>query len=238
MKDFFSDVTGLELAEFGLLHISLILLIILGSVLIYIYRDKLRNYKHEKRVRYTMASFALLFEFSLYAWKIGNGIWTWEDGLPIGVCGLTLYLAIIAMYTKKFNIFEIGIFWSFGAVASVMFPDTPYSVDRFRFYQYMFGHMFFFFMYIYMLFVLEFVPTFKSFKKSYIVMFITAVTLLAVNSILNTNFFYLVESDETPFEIFEGNGQALYLIGIYIAVSLLMSIWYLPFYVYNKKHKV
>jgi len=88
MKDFFSDVTGLELAEFGLLHISLILLIILGSVLIYIYRDKLRNYKHEKRVRYTMASFALLFEFSLYAWKIGNGIWTWEDGLPIGVCGL------------------------------------------------------------------------------------------------------------------------------------------------------
>jgi uncharacterized membrane protein YwaF len=89
-----------------------------------------------------------------------------------------------------------------------------------------------------MLFVLEFVPTFKSFKKSYIVMFITAVTLLAVNSILNTNFFYLVESDETPFEIFEGNGQALYLIGIYIAVSLLMSIWYLPFYVYNKKHKV
>ena len=238
MKDFFSDVPGLELVEFGLLHISLILIIILGSVLIYIYRDKLRNYKHEKRVRYAMASFALLFEFSLYAWKIGNGIWTWEDGLPIGVCGLTLYLAIIAMYTKKFSIFEIGIFWSFGAVASVMFPDTPYSVDRFRFYQYMFGHMFFFLMYIYMIFVLEFVPTFKSFKKSYIVMFITAVTLLLINLILNTNFFYLVESDGTPFEIFEGNGQRLYLIGIYITVSLLMSIWYLPFYVYNKKHKV
>ncbi len=237
MKEFFSDVPGIEFVEFGLLHISLLIAIVIGSILIYIYRDKLRNYKYEKRVRYSMASFALLFEFALYAWKIGNGIWTWEDGIPLGVCGIALFLAIIAMYTKKFLIFEIGFFWSFGGIISVMFPDIPFSVDKFRFYQYMFGHMFFFFMYIYMLFVLEFIPTFKSFKKSYVAMVGSAVVLIIINTILDTNFFFLAESDGTPFELFEGSGQALYLIGVYITVSLLMSIWYLPFYFYHKKNK-
>ena len=238
MKEFFSDDIGIQFVELGLLHIALLLLIMLGSILIYIYRVPLRNYKYEKRVRYSMATFALLFEFGLYAWKIGNGIWTWEDGLPIGVCGIALFLAIIAMYSKKLVIFEIGFFWSFGGVVSVMFPDIGFSVDRFRFYQYMFGHMFFFFMYIYMLFVLEFIPNFESFKKSYIAMVISAIVLIIVNLILDTNFFFLAESDGTPFELFEGNGWALYLIGVYIAVSLLMSIWYLPFYFYHKKNKV
>lgn len=116
MKEFFSDDVGIVFVELGFLHIALLLFILLGSVLIFRYREQLRNYKYEKRVRYTMASFALLFEFALYAWKIGNGIWTWEDGLPIGVCGIALFLVIIAMYSKKFILFEIGFFWSFGGV--------------------------------------------------------------------------------------------------------------------------
>ena len=69
------------------------------------------------------ASFALLWELALYAWKIGNHIWTWDDGLPLSLCGMTLYIAIAAMYKKDFKLFEIGYYWTFGAVASVLFPD-------------------------------------------------------------------------------------------------------------------
>ena len=238
MKEFFSNDVGIELEVLGFLHVGLMLLIVIISYLIYRYREELRNYKYEKRVRYSMATFALLFEFALYAWTAGNGIWNWEHSIPLGVCGLTLYLGIIAMYTKKYIIFEIGFFWSFGAVLSVMFPDIAYSVDRFRFYQYMFGHMFFFFMFIYMLFVLEFIPTFESFKRSYIAMCATAFVLYFINKILGTNFFYLVHGDGTPFELVEGYGEAVYLIGVYLTVSLLMSIWYLPLYFYYRKKTV
>lgn len=65
---------------------------------------------------------------------------------------------------------------------------------------------------------------------------IYGIALIMVHYIFDANLFFLAESDGTSFELFKGNGYALSLIGVYIAVSLSMSIWYLSVSIFHHKN--
>jgi hypothetical integral membrane protein (TIGR02206 family) len=185
-----------------------------------------------------MAGFAFLWEIGLYVWKISIGETEWYNLLPIGLCAFTLFLGIVALFFKKYSLFEIGYFWTWGALASVLFPDIIFSYDRYRFYQFMIGHSFFFFMYIYMIFVYQWYPTLKSWRKSVIVLISITIILIVISNITNRNLMFMLESEGTPFSIFEGHGYFLYLAGVISLSFIICTAWYLPFLLFNKKSKL
>lgn len=234
---FFSDTLGRVFEPFSLLHLLLFVLIVLGVGLIFLFRKKIRQSRHERLIAKGMALFALFWEFSLYAWKLANGNRDWADILPIGLCAFTLYVGMFALFFKKKTAFEIGYFWTWGALASVLFPDISYSWDRFRFYQFMFGHMFFFFMYMYMIFVYRWYPTIKSWRKSVITLFSLTLVLIAVSNLTDKNLMFMLNGEDTPFQIFEGHGYFLYLVQVIGLSLVLMTVWYLPFYFVHKLQK-
>ena len=235
---FFDFEHGMELKVFGIYH-NLMLLFMIGIIaLIYIYRLKIRNYKYEKRIRYGIAGTAILAELSLYIWIVSHGEWVWLSDIPFGaLCGLTLYIGIIAMFSKSYKLFEIGFFWTFGALASLLFPDILHSVDRFRFYQFMLNHGLMFIMFVYMLMVLNFIPTFKSLLRSAGVLLSIVIIYLVLHPIIDVNYLFLVESEGTPFEIFEGGSQFFYVIGVMLSAILFMSIWFGLGRLYKKMSK-
>lgn len=236
MKDFFGSSQGIEFVEFGFVHFILLFMILIGTYLIYNFRTQLLNYKYEKHVRYTLAAFAIAWEVALYIWVSINIGWDWGENLLIlSLCGLALILAIISMFTLNYKVFEIGYFWSIGGLVSVLFPDITYSIDRFRFYQFMFGHMLFFYMFMYLLFVHNFIPTFKSFKKSIGILFAYCMIMLIPNYVWGTNGLFLKESEGTPFEIFEGGPYILYLTGVILLASIVMYLWFLLVHFYEVK---
>lgn len=235
---FFSDEVGHVFEPFSFLHYLLFIFIIVGIVLLYIFRSKIRENKHERKIAKGMALFALLWEFSLYVWKIFNGESHWSELLPIGLCAFTLFLGMYALFFKNKTIFEIGYFWTWGALASVLFPDISYSFDRFRFYQFMIGHMFFFFMYIYMIFVYEWYPTIKSWKKSVITLIGITFLLIIISNLTSENLMFMLESDGTPFSMFEGHGYFIYLLGVIVLAFVLTLIWYVPFFIYHRKKHI
>lgn len=234
---FFSDEVGEIFEAFSFLHILLFIFTLIGITLIIVFKAKIREYKYERRIAKGMALFALIWEFSLYAWKIGNGETELLQILPIGLCGFTLFLGIVALYFKKFVLFEIGYFWVWGALASILFPDISYSYDRFRFYQFMIGHMFFFFMYMYMIFVYKWYPTWKSLWKSVITLIIVSVVLAIISNLTNENLMFMLESGGTPLSIFEGYGYAVYLLGVVSLSAGIILLWFTPFLIVEKLHK-
>lgn len=226
---FFSDEVGMVFKPWGFLHYMLFLYVIGGSVLIYLFSERLRQFPHERRVAQSMAALALLLELSLYIWHLGNGHTDWAKILPIGLCGFTLYLGIISLFFKNKTLFEIGYFWTGGAIASVLFPDISHSLDRFRFYQFQLGHMIIFFMYLYMIFVYRWYPTWRSWRKSLGTLIPISVLLIIISNLTQKNLMFMLRSDGTPLEIFEGYGYAIYLLGTISLSIAIITIWYIPF---------
>ncbi|MBU1020765.1 MAG: TIGR02206 family membrane protein, partial [Firmicutes bacterium] len=214
MNTFFSDSVGIEFQAWGIYHYIPIFLVIFGVMLIFFFRKKIRSSQKEKTIRYILGSIGIVSEVSLQLWIFLNGNYTLRENLPIGLCAFSLFMGIYVMFTKSYKVFEVAYFWAIGGVVSVLFPDILYGPDRFRYYQFLFGHMIFFFMFMYMLFVHQFIPTWKSYKKSFIILFfIVFLFIIPVNNIFDTNFMYLLEPGDTPFSLFWGNGYALYLFG-------------------------
>ncbi len=237
MSDFFSySVNPANQFEvFSLNHLIPLLAIVVGVYLIYRYREQLRNYKHEKWVRYGIATFAIALEVSFQLWQVFHGVWDFADSLPLHLCRLTSYLGIYTMFTKNTKVFEIAYFWSLAGVVSILFPDILYGPDRYRYYHFMASHILFFYMYMYMLFVLGFKLTFQSFKKSFIALFILAVFfIIPIDNLFHINYMYLLEPGDTPFTLFWGHGYTLYLMGCIGLTMIVITVWYLPIHFYNK----
>lgn len=227
-----------QFEPFSLNHIIPLLLIVIGVVLIYIFRDQLGKPKYEKTIRYSIAIFAIFLEVTFQSWQIYYGVWDLADSLPLHLCRLTSYLGIIAMLTKSHKIFQIAYFWSLGGVVSIMFPDILHGPDRYRYYQFVIYHILFFYMYMYMLFVLKLELTFKSFKKSYLILLaLVLFVIIPVNNIFNMNYMYLLFPADTPFSIFKGHGYFLYIVGCLSLTTVIMILWYLPIHFYNKLKK-
>lgn len=235
MREFFGDTVGIELVPWEIYHIIPLFLIVVGVLIIYLLKDKIKASGHDKTIRYTLGTLGILSEVALQIWIIANGNWTVKANLPIGVCSFSLYMGIYVIFTKNWKVFEIGYFWAIGGVLSVVFPDILYGPDRFRYYVYLFLHMIFFFMYMYMMFVHNFVPKFKSFRKSFVaLLLVVLIFIIPVNLIFGTNFMYLLDPGDTPFALFENPSYVLYLIGCILLSMVGMTLWYMPVAIYNK----
>ena len=239
MNNFFAFEPGSnQFQVFSLNHILPMLLIIVGVILIYRYRVQLRNSKHEKTIRYGLAILAIITEVGFQVWQMVHGRWDFAESLPLHLCRLTNYLGIYVMFTKDKRVFEIAYFWSLAGVVSVLFPDILHGPDRYRYYHFMLSHILFFFNFMYLLFVSELPLTFRSFKKSFISLFLLAtVVIIPINNIFNVNYMYLLYPADTPFSIFEGYGYFIYLVGCIGLVMIVITLWYLPIHFYNKRFK-
>jgi uncharacterized membrane protein YwaF len=150
------------------------------------------------------------------------------------VCFLSLAMGVWVMFTMSKTVFDIGYFWAIGGVVSVLFPDIPFGPDRFRFYQFLFSHMFFFLMFMYMLFVHRYRPDFRSFVKSLVILFVFSfVFVLPLDWLTDANFLFFVSPDGTPFEIVWGHGYLLYYVGIFVFGLAVLIVWYVPIYILN-----
>ncbi|AIO19184.1 Integral membrane protein [Candidatus Izimaplasma bacterium HR1] len=236
MSGFFSFMESSNtFQEFSLNHIIPLLLIVVGVVLIYLNRERIRNSKYEKQIRYGLAILAILTEVSFQVWQMLHGRWNFYDSLPLHLCRLTNYLGIYIMFTKNNKVFEIAYFWCLAGVVSILFPDILHGPDRFRYYHFMVSHILFFFNFLYLLFVSELRLSFKSYKKSLIALFLLAtVIIIPINNIFGMNYMFLLEANDTPFSIFEGYGYFIYLVGCIGLTGIVMTLWYLPIYFYNK----
>ena len=233
---FFSNEIGIELTFFGPWHLLQIAITILVVYLIYRYRNTLHASAYETRIRYVAASILILLEVSIHVWNISNGEWTWQHSLPLDLCAINIYGAIILFFTKNRALFNIIYFWGFGALLSVLFPDIPFGPDRYRYYQFFYAHMMFLWIYMYMIFVHDYRPTVKQFLISCGVLFVLAIGIvLPINILLGENYMFVLASDGTPLELIEGFGQFVYTAGTVVVIFLVASIWYAPIYLYLKR---
>lgn len=252
MKSFFAyffgagnEADGPEFSGFTLSHFLPILLMIGIILLIYKFKDFIKEYKHEEKIRYTLAFIMIVSEMS-YFWRL-VGITSLNpnpvDHLPITVCGWGIVFASYLMIGKSQTLYDICYFWLFaGTIFALITPTviTYTGPTRFRYYQFWLEHTMGYIGVFYMTFVHKMRPTVKSAIKSYSALAILAVIAYSANVIIGpgANYLFMARPESTPsiLDILPPN-FALRIVVMAIVVTTLYFLSYLPWYLMDRKAK-
>lgn len=241
IKRFFDHGTPGEFQYFTLPHFIPILLMILIIYLIYKYRDKIREWKHEDTIRLVLAMTLIFADMSYFWHKIYIGAEI-RNHLPITICGWAALLSGFMLLSKKQGLFDIVYFWVLaGSINALITPAViiDNGPTHFRYYQFWIEHTSIFIAVFYMLFVHKFKVNFKSFIRAFIAIIVMALIAIYVNSnIEGANYLFLAttEAGESVLNFLPSNlgMRLLVMSGI---LFTMFGAAYVPWIYINKKQK-
>jgi len=217
---------------YSIAHFVPLILMVLAICLIWRYRDRLREWKHEENFRFWLAFIMLLAEMS-YFWRllyVGSSDpmeQTLLDKLPLQVCEWTCIMAIF-MITKKSKLLYQPCF--FVCLTIGLFPLLTPSVitttgpTYYRYYQFWLEHILPIIAVFYMTFVHGFRPKLHGIALSTGFMAILATFALICNfNIENANYLYLATGTS------DGGGSAMDIVikiapNVWVRLVLLLGI--------------
>lgn len=235
---FFDHGVPGEFSYFSLAHILPLIVMGILIYLSYLYREQLRNWKHEYNLRIVFA-LVLLLSDNAYFWHkmyIGADI---ANHLPVTVCGWATIMSVFLLLTKKQGLFDIVYFFVLaGSINALITPAViiDNGPTHFRYYQFWIQHTGIFVATFYMLFVHRFNINFKSMVKSFLVLVFLALLAIYVNSnIENANYLFLAttEAGDSVLNFLPSNlGLRLLIMGG--VIGFLYFLAYLPWIFINK----
>ena len=185
---------------FGIEHFIPLILLGISIFLVIFFSKKLKEWKHEPKLRIIFAVLMLISEMS-YFWRLlytRNG--NVRDHLPITVCGIATIMCSICLMTKTKFLFEISYFWVLGSSLLALIMPTVISEtgpEFFRYYQFWFQHSSIFIAVFYMIFVFKWRPTWFSMAKAAAAFTVLLGLAFLVNaSIAGANYLFIGVVDE------------------------------------------
>ena len=247
LKNFFSYFFGagdsVEFRNFTPAHFIPILLMIAVILLIWRFRDRLREYRNEKKKRLALALVMIITEMS-YFWRL-VGVPSLganpEDHLPITLCGWGVIFASYMLVTKNQTLFDIPYFWLFsGTVFALITPTviTYTGPTRFRYYQFWIEHTAGYIAVFYMIFVHRMRPTLKSAVKAWAATAVMAGIAFFANELIGgkANYLFMARPEETKSILdFLPSNYAVRVLFMAAAVTLLFFLSYLPWLISDRK---
>lgn len=220
-------------------HIFPILLLIAAIVLTYIFREKIKVFKHEKSIRYILAFLLIISEMGYY-WRVcyaGN-----QDlepnlltKLPIVVCTWTSIFGAFMLMSENDSLFDYVAYVSLTlgllplATPAVLVKTGP---RYFRYYQYWIEHLIPVYGSLYMIFIKGKKIKLKSIWKPFVILGPGMALAIYFNSkIEGADFFFLANNTEgSSLASILPNNMALKVI-IYTATGItLFLLEYLVYY--------
>jgi len=92
-------------------HIITLLIILLLPICLFYFRKLINNNKKvDLFIRTLLIISMLTVEFLLYGWLIKTNQWDWSDSLPLQLCGISMYYAVIHSLQKIIKFMRLSIF--------------------------------------------------------------------------------------------------------------------------------
>jgi hypothetical integral membrane protein (TIGR02206 family) len=242
---FFGQGETVEFKNFTLAHFLPIIIMIGIIFLIHRYSEKIKDYKHEDRIRLALAFILIITEMS-YFWRL-IGVPSLNpnphEHLPITICGWGVIFCSYLIITKNQTLFDITYFWLFSGTIFALVTPTVISYcgpTRFRYYQFWLEHSLGYITIFYMIFVHKMRPNIKSMFKSYGAFTIMAFIAFMANKMLGTgaNYLFMAELEETAsiLDLLPTNFVLRVLIMASI-VSFMYIVSYIPWFIKDQKNK-
>jgi hypothetical integral membrane protein (TIGR02206 family) len=140
---------------------------------------------------------------NVVAWA--EGWLTWEIGLPLQLCDISLGLASLGLLTRRIGLVEPLYFYALaGTLPALITPELDEGFPTFRFLVYFLPHGLTVLAMVVLVFGFRLVPRPGAWWRAFVLLNAIALAITAVNLWLGTNFLYLRAKprDPTPFDWF------------------------------------
>ena len=232
---------------FSFWHFLPILILVAGIILTYIFREKIRNSKHEKTFRFILGCLMLLAEFGFF-WRllyVGPGspdVHNMISKLPIQVCEWTCIFAALMVFTENKHLFDIDVVVCLTlGIAPLLLPAVILDSGPryFRYYQFWFEHIIPIYSFFYMMFIKGFRYNIKTIYKPIIFLCILAGFSMLANYYVPEGYYMYLQGDtlgEAITSILPNNQFGRF--GIFFAITILLfGIEFFVFFLIRKYKK-
>ncbi len=224
MSNFFSDQMGQPLEWFGLSHILLTIGFIVSVILLWLIAPKIKQFKHEKWVRYGLIALVFLFE-----WRVFESRVLTSSLLRVPLCAVALYTLTYAIAFKNEKIFKITYFYAFGSLLSFLFFDTPWGLDRWDGWTFFGAHATIAWLAVYGYRVLGFTPVKRDLYRSMIYLAIfAAISGYATLRFGGSDELFIFTPPVEFLTFLQDIHELVYLSVFALFIALLMYLMYLP----------
>ena len=219
-------------------HMLPIVFAVLFAVLFIKYAKRNLNQKQQNRAIHIFACVISLVVVGFHMHKISLGNYNITTDLPLYLCSLLGLVIPVFTYYRKYWMYEVLLFWIIGGtLQAVLTPDIALGFPSFDYFRYWVVHLGLLIVIFYVTYVLNMQPKLKSVFKSFFALQLYVIIMIAVNYMLDANYFYLNEKPQSASLLDYFGGWPWYiLVGQIIIIPLFLLI-YLPFYLAKNNQK-
>lgn len=239
MKEFFIDQNpSYNFILFKPLHISLILITLIGLYLVAKNKDRIYNLNTKtKTIAKNIIITILFLNMTIYYLsKIIYNVYDITNHLPLHFCFISGYLFMITYIFKIKKLMNFIIFFVFiGPTPAIFYPDLKSTFDSFIFYQYIISHHFFMISGLFIYYAYYNRLTKKELKITILTTIGIFLTTKFINLLLNSNYIFSSSYpthmlDLYPFLSFFNPSIMVILLGISM-ISLIYFILNTNFFI-------
>ena len=224
-----------DFVQWSVAHIAPIAVTAAVILLIWIFRTRLRAWRHEETARYWLGFFILMFEM-VYYWRLlyvgpaDPGATTFMDRLPLQVCEWTSMICFFALLKKSDVLFDMAYFLATStSFLPMLFPAVISNAGPtyFRYYQFWGAHLLPVIGMFWLMFVNEKRPHLRGILLCFGMLAILAGFAMVLNPLWDEcNYLYLKPGQYEMLSFLPDS--PFVMIGLYVLVLLpLMSLSYL-----------
>jgi hypothetical integral membrane protein (TIGR02206 family) len=215
-----------DFTMFSVSHFLIIALLFIGSTVIYLNREKLRNGKWRK-AELGIGISLILIEVSYHIWMYVNDMWNASHAIPLELCSISLILSVLLLLTRKKIIYETLLFTALlGATQAIFTPLLNFDFPHFRFFHFFYTHLMMIWVIFYFTWVIGYRPTIWSVVKLFVFLNVLLPIIMLINNAVDGNYMFLSHKPNSRSLLDLLGPYPLYIVSMeFLLVTLSLIVW-------------
>jgi hypothetical integral membrane protein (TIGR02206 family) len=174
-------------------------------------------------------------ELAAQAYELASGRWVLENGIPLQLCDLAIFLCAYGLIRRSTRAFEFAYFWGLsGTLQGLITPSLNHEFPDYRCLRFFLAHSGIIISVVYLAFGLGLRPSKKSIWRVFWVTNVYVMFVGVLNAMLGTNYLFLCEKPMSPSLVDYMGPWPYYLVGLEVATLLSFILYYSPFFVVDR----
>ena len=195
-----------EFQFLGVPHIVVLVLTIVLPITLSVLVRKVDSSVVTNAICYLLGAILIVNEIGVWVYRMATvqsfRIFV-QNHLPLHICGVALFVVVLALLRRNQTLYEIGYFWGIvGTLNAVLTPQLEVGFPHYRFIQYFIVHGGIVVSVLFATWGLRMRPTFKGLLRSFLLANFYMVVIAVVNLSLKSNYMFICEPPDTKSPFF------------------------------------